>query len=353
MSTGSGIIHGGGTRSAGASNQATTECTGHIGYAISEQHLPTIDDASAIHDVERFADIVVGDQYPDPATFEVLDEIANVADREWVNACKGDLKTCCDFDYSGTMIEQLLLGLVAFRAGKKIDYALYVPTTYKKSAKSPLVVLLHGLSSNPHQVIRYKGVKEEAEKRGYIVVAPYGYNSRGWYGSRGKGKQGAYFGKEGDPDNLGELSEKDVMNVLEIIRKEFSIDDGRIYLSGHSMGGGGTAYLGAKYNHIWAALAPLSPALPPPLTWKFDKLKGIPVLVVTGEKDRIVKVADVRRWVKALEENGVEHVYNEIKGGNHFFTITRNPKMIAEVFDFFDKHKRKKTGADGSAATEE
>jgi hypothetical protein len=40
----------------------------------------------------------------------------------WVNACKGDLKTCSDFDYSGTMIEQLLLGLVAFRVGEKIQY---------------------------------------------------------------------------------------------------------------------------------------------------------------------------------------------------------------------------------------
>jgi len=40
----------------------------------------------------------------------------------WVNACKGDLKTCSNFDYSGTMIEQLLLGLVAFRVGKKIQY---------------------------------------------------------------------------------------------------------------------------------------------------------------------------------------------------------------------------------------
>ena len=31
-------------------------------------------------------------------------------------------KTHCDFDYSGTMIEQMLLGLVAHRAGKKLEY---------------------------------------------------------------------------------------------------------------------------------------------------------------------------------------------------------------------------------------
>ncbi len=41
---------------------------------------------------------------------------------QWVNACKGDLQTSCNFDYSGTMIEQLLLGLVAFRVGEKIAY---------------------------------------------------------------------------------------------------------------------------------------------------------------------------------------------------------------------------------------
>ena len=42
--------------------------------------------------------------------------------QQWVKACKSDLKTSCDFDYSGTAIEQMLLGLVAYRAGKKIEY---------------------------------------------------------------------------------------------------------------------------------------------------------------------------------------------------------------------------------------
>src|ERR1017187_437224 len=41
---------------------------------------------------------------------------------EWFNACKGSLKTSCDFDYSGLMIEQMLLGLVAYRVGQKIQY---------------------------------------------------------------------------------------------------------------------------------------------------------------------------------------------------------------------------------------
>ncbi len=42
--------------------------------------------------------------------------------KEWFDACKGNLKTSCDFNYSGLMIEQMLLGLVAYRAGQKIEY---------------------------------------------------------------------------------------------------------------------------------------------------------------------------------------------------------------------------------------
>lgn len=41
---------------------------------------------------------------------------------EWINACKGGLKTSCDFEYSGNLIETMLLGLVAYRVGKKITY---------------------------------------------------------------------------------------------------------------------------------------------------------------------------------------------------------------------------------------
>jgi len=42
--------------------------------------------------------------------------------RQWMNACKGDLKTSCNFEYAGNMIEMMMLGLVAYRVGKKIKY---------------------------------------------------------------------------------------------------------------------------------------------------------------------------------------------------------------------------------------
>ena len=41
---------------------------------------------------------------------------------EWIAACKGGPKTSCNFDYAGQMIETMLLGLVAYRAGEEIKY---------------------------------------------------------------------------------------------------------------------------------------------------------------------------------------------------------------------------------------
>jgi predicted dehydrogenase len=43
--------------------------------------------------------------------------------QQWLDACRDpSKKTACDFGYSADMIEQMLLGLVAYRVGKKIKY---------------------------------------------------------------------------------------------------------------------------------------------------------------------------------------------------------------------------------------
>ena len=42
--------------------------------------------------------------------------------QEWIDACKGSLKTSCDLEYGGDKMEMMLLGLVAYRVGKELDY---------------------------------------------------------------------------------------------------------------------------------------------------------------------------------------------------------------------------------------
>ena len=42
--------------------------------------------------------------------------------QEWLHACKTGAPTLCNFEYSGTLVEHNLLGTVAFRAGKKLEW---------------------------------------------------------------------------------------------------------------------------------------------------------------------------------------------------------------------------------------
>ena len=41
---------------------------------------------------------------------------------EWIKACKDGSSTTCNFDYSGALTEAVLLGNVAFRTGKKLEW---------------------------------------------------------------------------------------------------------------------------------------------------------------------------------------------------------------------------------------
>jgi predicted dehydrogenase len=42
--------------------------------------------------------------------------------QEWLHACKTGAPTLCNFEYSGALVEHNLLGTVAFRAGKKLEW---------------------------------------------------------------------------------------------------------------------------------------------------------------------------------------------------------------------------------------
>jgi poly(3-hydroxybutyrate) depolymerase len=220
-------------------------------------------------------------------------------------------------------------------AGAEMPYELYVPRSYRADRPMPLIVALHGLGSTPSQVIRYQGLTALAEERGYIVVAPMGYNTRGWYGSMGPGRPGGPLAAPGDPDNLGELSERDVLNVLARVRRELNVDSSRVFLFGHSMGGGGALHLGMTHPHLWAGLAPVAPAIytsPDGLR----AMRHIPVIIIHGDQDRLVSVQIGRRWAAMMQELEMTHRYMEIAGGDHTAIIARSPANMGEIFNFFD-----------------
>jgi predicted peptidase len=228
-----------------------------------------------------------------------------------------------------------------FEAAGNTDmkYGLYVPTKYVASRATPLVIALHGLGSDIHYMMEYNNLVELAERYGYIVATPMGYNERGWYGARGQGnefnRRGAQAADPG-PENLGALSEQDVLNVLKQVRADFNIDAKRMYLIGQSMGGGGTLYIGSKYAEIWAALAAMAPAI----YISPDTIAGaqkLPVMVVQGDADMSVDPNVTRKWVAKMKDLGMNYQYIEVPGGTHASAGRLN---IDKVFAFLDKQRK-------------
>jgi predicted peptidase len=216
-------------------------------------------------------------------------------------------------------------------ANEIMPYRIYVPTSYTGARAFPLIVALHGLGGTEDSFFdNYdRTLPPLAERHGYIVATPLGYRVDGSYGW-GLGNPPA------DPNvrRVQELSEQDVMQVLQHVRQQYKIDDSRIYLMGHSMGGIGTWKIAAKYPDIWAALGPIAGSGAPAT---IERFRHIPEIVVHGDNDATVNVSGSRNMVAKMKELGVEVKYIEVPGGSHGGVVAPN---LGAILDFFDAHKK-------------
>jgi len=259
---------------------------------------------------------------------------------------------------------------------QEIPYSLFVSSKVKKNKKAPLIVTLHGIGGTHLTMMRPNAI-DLAEAGGYILLAPMGYNPRGWYGApapQGRGRRGALpappvdsargaasdgptagaaeavpQGRRGafppgllndpnDPPNLRELSERETLEVVDLIRKEFEVDDDRTYLMGHSMGGAGTLYLAIKYPQRWAAIAALAPAAFAVDREGLSKIPKMPIMLVHGDMDTVVPVTVGRAWAAAMKSIPMkDYQYIEVAGGDHGTVIGSHQ---AELVAFFARHSR-------------
>ena len=232
-------------------------------------------------------------------------------------------------------------------ANADMPYRLYVPTSWDGKSKLPLVVMLHGagsdqnwyLDANDKQLIRL------AEQHGYLLVSPLGYTRMGAYGT--PLRLPAVFGNpeiaakqraavSAEQERTLELSEKDVINVLEIVLNEYPVDRSSMFLTGHSMGSGGTWYLGAKYAQYWAAIAPMSGPFVDETNYPWDNIRKMPVFMTegTGATPSLVGSKAMLAWMK---ERGFKIEYMEVNA-DHGGMI---PLVLPSVFDFFNRCRSK------------
>lgn len=228
-----------------------------------------------------------------------------------------------------------------------LGYRVYVPTTWDGRSKLPLVLMLHGAGSNESRYLdmNSKQLLTLAEQHGYLLVSPLGWNPMGAYGTCLR--LPAVFGEDEaaaqqratscvrDAETL-ERSEQDVINVLEIVLNEYPVDRSAMFLAGHSMGSGGTWYLGAKYADYWKAIAPMSGPFIERSTYPWDRIKTMPVFMTEGiqAKPSLAGSRALRDWMKP---QGFPLEYMEVDA-DHGGMI---PLVLPSIFDFFDRQRKK------------
>ncbi len=158
----------------------------------------------------------------------------------------------------------------------------------------------------------------------------------------------------------------DALEVLDLAKEKFKPDPEHIYLTGHSMGGHGTWYLGATFPGNWAAIAPCAgyPVLsaygshdgkiPETGTTPMEKLllrvsnpsnvislasnyKALGIYILHGDADPVVSVEYARKMRKVLGGFHADFSYYEYPGGSHWYgneSVDWKP-----IFDFFQWHK--------------
>lgn len=231
--------------------------------------------------------------------------------------------------------------------GEDLPYALFVPPSYQAGTPAPLIVGLHG-NGGPHDAIMGCGrasILSDAGRHGAIIVTPLGYHRSAWYGART-----TQMMTRRDISLETQLSEQDVMEVLALIRKEYTIDPDRIYLLGHSAGGAGAYHLAMKYPQLFAAVAVACPGVFDDADGKMGYkhtlndlplIKHLPVFVLCGDEDMLRLHERARVWVAKMRELGMTHEYLEIAGGKHIDVLFENGReSVTRIVDFLCSHRR-------------
>lgn len=136
------------------------------------------------------------------------------------------------------------------------DIPLIIPANYASDVPTPLIVLLHGYGSSGERQDSYMKFSALADRYGFLLATPDGTEepagdkNRYWNASKACCN---FFGSEQDDSAY-------VLSIIDTVKKEFSVDERRVYLIGHSNGGFMSYRAAYDHSDVIAGIASLAGA---------------------------------------------------------------------------------------------
>ena len=165
---------------------------------------------------------------------------------------------------------------------------VYTPKAIKDLTSVPVVLFLHGGGGKAENVERY-GIREYADRYGFILVAPDGTGSLSlhtWNGGTwmvdGKAQSCCGTAARNDVDDVGFIEA-----LIDRLIETYGADPDRIYVTGFSNG----AIMGYRLAcELSDRLAAVAVAAPPGLSDDCDPTRAIPLLHIIGTADDRVPI---------------------------------------------------------------
>lgn len=154
-------------------------------------------------------------------------------------------------------------------------YILHLPPGYNSSVPTPLVLNLHGLTSDAQQQLFYTGFNTEADAQGYIVVYPNGVGNS-W-------NSGFNVPYHGGVDDVGFLSA-----LIDTVSANYNIDACRVFSTGMSNGGFMSYRLACELENKIAAVASVTGSMTDSMMFYCQNSRPVSVMEIHGTADNIV-----------------------------------------------------------------
>ena len=165
--------------------------------------------------------------------------------------------------------------------GYKRVYRVYAPLNLEKTKKYPLLVLLHGGGGTGKGMINLArgGFEKLADRNGAVLAYPDGID-KNWNDYR------ADKTRKAQRENIDDAAF--ISAMLGKISEAYPVDPARVYASGISNGAMMSYTLACRASDRFAAIAPVAGAMPENLAAACSPLRPVPVLIISGTKDKLV-----------------------------------------------------------------
>jgi dipeptidyl aminopeptidase/acylaminoacyl peptidase len=200
-----------------------------------------------------------------------------------------------------------------------VHYKVVLPGGYDPAKAYPGIIALGGGPQTMNTVdgVLNRNLRAEAEKRGYIVVAPAAPNGQLFF------EEGARIFPE----------------FLKLILAEYKIQDGKFHVAGPSNGGIAAFHVAALNPQYFLSVTAFPGYMWQPTVAKLQAISELCVFMYVGEHDEYRWHDEMQEEAEFLRSKGTVARYTEEKGQPHRLESLAGANA-ARLFDGFEETKK-------------